>query len=775
MKEASLPRAVTEGSSATRYLSGAVIFLILAVALQASTGAAVAVQGERSTRIFRSGPADTVLHKLSAQAGKRTTWPALRRYAEKAKAPEERGRAYLVLGYNEYDAHQYAPAAADLARAAAIRFQFADFAAYYEAAASQTAERPLQAIQALQDFSVRYPGSLLTYKALELLGQALLKANQPARLIELASKEPKVRERIGLQLLLARALWQAERLEEAARAFQDVYYNFPTSAEANVAAAALKNLQARLAQNFPSPTVEQHTRRAELTFKAARWDAALGEYDALLQGPHSIPQADGWKVRRVRCLVYLKRAQQALDSLAAGDWQNSQANSDRLATLALAYQQLNNQPQMLQQLDELRKNYPQSAAYADALWSTGNFFLRQGDWKSAVRYYQPLAASFPQDLQGRESCWRVAWNHYLEGETDQARQSFQDYLTRYPGSPHTAAALYWLGRLAEARSDESEARDFYDLVRGRFPQGYYSRQASLRLNGLRLGSAAQAPPAEPRVNASGTPGLAASIAPQLGQRKPLSSSLCVSPTSAASNQTLRPFMILRTLSLNELAEEYLRETLARGPRDPELLLALSRFDKQQGNVSAALFDCVRLVPNYSDYKFTELPREVWRLLYPEAYWNLVRRQARLNRLDPYLVMGLIRQESAFNPKATSVANARGLMQMMPQTAARSSSLRRQRLAGRKLYDPGYNIRAACRYLRQVISAFQGNLEESLAAYNAGDSRVRQWLHAHSFRDPPEFLESIPFHDTRYYVEALLRDAAIYRQMIGGRVGYKRCG
>ena len=117
----------------------------------------------------------------------------------------------------------------------------------------------MQAIQALQDFSVRYPGSLLTYKALELLGQALLKANQPARLIELASKEPKVRERIGLQLLLARALWQAERLEEAARAFQDVYYNFPTSAEANVAAAALKNLQARLAQNFPSPTVEQHT------------------------------------------------------------------------------------------------------------------------------------------------------------------------------------------------------------------------------------------------------------------------------------------------------------------------------------------------------------------------------------------------------------------------------------------------------------------------------------------------------------------------------------
>jgi soluble lytic murein transglycosylase len=229
--------------------------------------------------------------------------------------------------------------------------------------------------------------------------------------------------------------------------------------------------------------------------------------------------------------------------------------------------------------------------------------------------------------------------------------------------------------------------------------------------------------------------------------------------------------------LNELAEQYLREALAQHPRDPELLLALSRFEKQQGNVSLSLFDCVRLVPDYSEHEFRELPAEVWSLLYPETYWKLVRRQARLNHLDPYLVMGLIRQESAFNPKATSAANARGLMQMMPHTAAPPphSSRRPQRLASRRLYDPAYNVRVACRYLRQVIGKFQGNLEESLAAYNAGESRVRQWLHAHPFREPSEFLESIPFRDTRYYVEALMRDAAIYRQMMSGRVAYKRCG
>ena len=131
-------------------------------------------------------------------------------------------------------------------------------------------------------------------------------------------------------------------------------------------------------------------------------------------------------------------------------------------------------------------------------------------------------------------------------------------------------------------------------------------------------------------------------------------------------------------------------------------------------------------------------------------------------------MGLIRQESAFNPKATSISNARGLMQMLPQTAAYGLNRRRQRLAGRRLYDPAYNVRVSCRYLCRMIKAFNGNLEESLAAYNAGDSRVREWLRARTFNDPTEFLESVPFRETRSYVEALLRDAAIYRQIMTGR-------
>jgi soluble lytic murein transglycosylase len=203
-------------------------------------------------------------------------------------------------------------------------------------------------------------------------------------------------------------------------------------------------------------------------------------------------------------------------------------------------------------------------------------------------------------------------------------------------------------------------------------------------------------------------------------------------------------------------------------------LFLSRLEAGQGNASAALFDAGRIVPDYPFYEFSELPKEMWNLLFPRTYWPLVQRQARANRLDPYLVMGLIRQESAFNARATSSADARGLMQVMPTTASRSKRPSRIRSTGARLYNPTYNVRFGCSYLRGLLMDFNDKPELALAAYNAGDFRVRAWLKGNAFRDSSEFLEAIPIRATRIYVEAVLRDAAIYRQLLSGSAKFAVC-
>lgn len=136
-------------------------------------------------------------------------------------------------------------------------------------------------------------------------------------------------------------------------------------------------------------------------------------------------------------------------------------------------------------------------------------------------------------------------------------------------------------------------------------------------------------------------------------------------------------------------------------------------------------------------------------------------------------MALIRQESSFDPHAISSAGAVGLMQVLPKTAA--GRRRKVRTARRRLLNAAYNIRMGCIFLREWLKQFDANLEEGLAAYNAGDGRVREWLSWQPYAEPAEFVETVPIEETRAYVQTVVRDAEVYRELLTGKVEFARCG
>ncbi|MEO6828546.1 MAG: lytic transglycosylase domain-containing protein, partial [Acidobacteriaceae bacterium] len=147
----------------------------------------------------------------------------------------------------------------------------------------------------------------------------------------------------------------------------------------------------------------------------------------------------------------------------------------------------------------------------------------------------------------------------------------------------------------------------------------------------------------------------------------------------------------------------------------------------------------------------------------------VERESKQQGLDPYLVASLIRQESEFNPSVISYANAWGLMQLLPSVGsemARKEHVRPFRTA--YLLDPAVNLKLGTAYFRQLMDEFQGHPEYALAAYNAGDSRVKAWQANGPYASLPEFVESIPFTQTREYVEAILRNREIYRRLYGAK-------
>jgi soluble lytic murein transglycosylase len=161
------------------------------------------------------------------------------------------------------------------------------------------------------------------------------------------------------------------------------------------------------------------------------------------------------------------------------------------------------------------------------------------------------------------------------------------------------------------------------------------------------------------------------------------------------------------------------------------------------------------------------PREFWMLSFPLPWRGPLEQAAKEAGLDSFLVAALIRQESEFDPNAISRAKAYGLTQILPSTGRQlARQLQVQHFSTNLLFDPEINLKLGTQYLRAILTPFNGEWEPTLAAYNAGGSRASAWLKRAQYREPAEFVESIPFAETRNYVQIVLRNADLYRRLYG---------
>jgi len=703
------------------------------------------------------------LVRLASRSESSRTWPELRRYAASRRAVKERALAYFVLGYREYQSEDYANAEKDLAMASSADSPLADLAEYYSASAAYKGGHPERVAGILGAFNKRFPSSAKYYAAVELQAWGYLQTGQPHNALQVLRSQPEVLERPTLALLLARAYADNGQLRQAAQTFQDIYYAFPTATQASTAGDSLDKLKSQLGVSFPPVSDEIATSRAEKLYSASQYSEALQAYEQLLKERRNSTWAWRWNLGRAKCLIHLGRGADAVETLVNSVAPTSELDAERLATLVEAYAQTGDDTAIANSINKLRSDHFKSHWHAVALLRAANYFMYKGEWDIAPLYYRTLRDAFPQTPQGAEASWRLAWITYVSGNPDQARAFLLSHVENYPDSPHVSAALYFLARLEENKQP-AEARALYELLRKRYLHDYYALEAARRLSALSRDHI------EETSSEKSDPGFSVSaLASKIPAVDPPDFGTCLPETSA---EDLVPFKTLAALHLDDLAGQDLLARLARHPDSPHLVLAFSQFEAGQGRTDRALSMTRKIAPDYHSQQFSELPREIWQLLYPKAYTSLIRRYAVQNRLDPYLVMGLVRQESAFNPRATSPADARGLMQVVASTV--TPSRRYQRVVAQRLYGPAYNVRFGCAYLRKLLKRYDGNAAEALAAYNAGPSRVDQWLSQRSFRDQQEFVESIPFPGTRVYVKSVFADGGVYRQLVKGSPEFAEC-
>jgi soluble lytic murein transglycosylase len=405
---------------------------------------------------------------------------------------------------------------------------------------------------------------------------------------------------------------------------------------------------------------------------------------------------------------------------------------------------------MLEDVDQLVKRFPQSSWTADALFGAGNFYWVSLDRARAAEYYRLSLGISPDGKNASSAEWRLAWIAYLDRKPE-AADMLESYVRRFPLSSYVQDALYWLGRSYERSGNTDYARNFYVAAANRFPLTYFGAKAAERVRPEPVGIGdAPVNPADMLLTIPAAPPL-----PALDQP--------AAAVAAAEERQARA-QALSDIAFDSSAELEYRAAYAT-TRAPKFLIDAAGAAIAAGHYGAGMAAVRQAIPQLEARRIADIPNSAWRAAFPLPYELNLRNEAARNQLDPMLVAGLIRQESAFESKALSHAGAIGLMQVEPTTALKMARQLKVRYARARLTDPGYNLQLGSRYLANLIESF-GTPEAALAAYNAGEDHVMEWTTGQNYLETAEFVESIPFTETREYVQIVIRNAEVYRQVYG---------
>jgi soluble lytic murein transglycosylase len=660
----------------------------------------------------------------------------------RAHAKEDAGAlAWLVLGYAYVLDRDFAHAIDPLNRAKVHAGDLGDYVAYYLGTSYLQTGRTAEAIAALADFSKAHPDSLLGRDAKVSYAAALMLEGQAAQAAALLEQD-RMPVRSDLELALGRAYAAAGQTAKAAEVLENIYYTMPTSAEAEAANGELKKLA-----SVPPPTFTQTKTRADGLMSHHRYADAADEYRRLVNEAGAVNRP----LIQLALADALHRGGKDRDAklvLALLGAQSGEENAQRLYLLGQIAFATSDNDTFYRTVDELRQAAPTSPWLEQALLSAANLHLVHHEYDQALDAFREAQQRFPNGSRASYVHWKAAWLTLRQGRNEEAKKAFEEQIALYPTGAETPAALYWRARLAEEDNQPMMARAFYEKISDRYRNFYYAELARERLQHL--------PP---------TPDAETKYA-LLDRVPPLDSSGKVADSEAPSDELhVQKAELLGNGGLVDFAVRELRAAAAAdggswGPAETAQL-----YD-ETGHYDQAIEVMKRSAPNYFALDIPDLPRKYWEALFPKAYWSDLKRSAAANGLDPYLVASLIRQESEFNPSAVSRANAVGLMQLLPKTGkAVAKEEKMKRYNSSLLFSPAVNLQLGTRYFKGMVDKF-GGFEYALAAYNAGSDRVEDWLSQGKYRDPQEFVESIPFTETREYVQAILRNAGVYKQIYG---------
>ena len=626
--------------------------------------------------------------------------------------------------------------------------KIADYIAWFRATAEFNIGNYAAVPAALEPVWSQKPTSPLIGRAALLGAQAYQQTSNTAAAVSLLRKYYTSIPQPQGDLALAKAFAAAGDPVSAAVYAQRVYYGYPVASEAAEADALAANLEAQLGEKYPPVLGNAMLGRALKLLDTGQTDKARKELIALvplLTGP----ERDTAQVKIGVAQYNAKDTKAAQKYLAGLVVESPDADAERMYYLLLCARRASDHDSMNGVLNQLASLHANSTWRLEALLAVANSYLIENQVDAYEPLYRACFESFPKEARAAGCHWKVTWAHYLRRKDD-ARDLLREHLRLFPNSDESSAALYFLARLAEGSDDPAAARAYYGEIIREYPNYFYTGLARERLAALPATAAAPSAPVSDflRTVAFNTRARVRNFEP-----------------NATAKLRLERARLLAAAGLDDWAETELRFAAQIEDQPHVMGLELATMANRRSQPDKALRYLKRYAPDYLYLRIDSAPDEFWKLAFPLPYRADFERFARQNNLDPFLFAALARQESEFNPKAVSESSARGLTQIMPPTGRElSRQLRMKPYSTASLFQPQVNLKLGSFYLKSLTDSVEGRLEAALAAYNAGLSRAKTWSTWGEFREAAEFVETVPFTQTRQYIQIVLRNADIYRQL-----------
>jgi soluble lytic murein transglycosylase len=526
---------------------------------------------------------------------------------------------------------------------------------------------------------------------------------------------------------------------------QQLWVRFPYAPEA-------KEAEALLSSNLGGETwvVQPADRltRAQAFLGQSFHAEAIEELKKFLVADPNSPRRSDAKLKLGIAQVRLKQYDQARETFRTLTKEAGPESHEATVWLARVYLRQGQGDKLLEAARVLPATSLSAEQKGQITLFVGMWLEDQKQFDEAITKYHLVGRQGDPASQRAEGLWRVGWVNYRTGRYREAGDHWRA-LAEQHDSEFEPQALYWMGRAAE-QNQLPEAQEHYTKLCQRHRFTYYCQLA------------------RERMKTSPVPDASLEVAGVSSEPLKDGDTAAIEATRVgiAQQTAYRRAIELKTLGLDADAAQEVTVLTDRYSRDPDALVALSTMLNEVGAYHQALRLARARFRDQLERTGGTFAPSLWSVAYPTGLLPTIKLQG-AKGVDPYLIAAIIREESQYDVKAVSRVGAIGLMQVMPATANNVAqrvglpTVRRE-----DLFDQETNIRIGVRYVEQLMEQFSGNVVYTIASYNAGPLAVGNWIAQYRGQGQDEFVELIPYQETRQYVKRVLRSYREYVRLGG---------